>query len=271
MKKQIITFLILAIIGIHVRTQAQETNTIKYSPQPFLFSLTTLTPEDMKWSMDYSGSYGERVQRPMGFDGVSQQLSVKGYLGKRYTLHANVAVGIAEDNKASSAQQAEVIRNFLGGNKYMGFRIGGGLGARRDFSSDFSVLGRITSEYMVSRWTLGGNALLEKVLAGHHDAIDVLLSMGCHYRFTGNFYGGVEAIGEDLEGFWDKHEAEGGAKLMVGPSLNLMPSESKFSFSVSGGPVILATKNEVTNPDAIRELPSQSGLMIRGKIIFSLD
>ena len=35
---------------------------------------------------------------------------------------------------------------------------------------------------------------------------------------------GVEAIGEDLEGFWEEEEAEGGARLLMGPSLRISPA-----------------------------------------------
>ncbi len=273
MKKHILTFVVLGILGTQVMAQRPQENNklaIENNPEPFLFSLSTLTPGDLKWSLDYSGSYGEQVETPLGFDGVSQQVAIKGYLGKRFTLYANTALGFPQGNRVLSAQQAEVIRNFIGGKQYSGLRIGAGLGARRDFSSSFSLLGRGTVEYIASRWKAGGNLLLEKVLEKDRDAVDIITSVGFQYRLTGNVYGGFEAIGEDLEGFWDKEEAEGGAKLMVGPSLNLTPNESRFSFSLSGGPVFLATENEVSNPNAIRELPSNAGLMIRAKIIFKL-
>ena len=273
MKKQILAFLIFGIIGIPAIVQGQnERNifTVNSNPEPFLFSVTTLTPEDQKWSLDYSGSYGDQVEGAMGFEGISQQLGVKGYLGSRFTLYGSLALGFPEGETVSSAQQVEVIRNFLGGKKYAGWRLGAGLGGRRDFENEYSLLGRVTLEHMDPKWKIGGNLLLEKEFEEDRDAIDIITSVGVHYRLKGKFYGGLEAIGEDLEGFWDDEEAEGGAKLMVGPSFNLSPNESKFSFSLSGGPVFLATQNESTNPTAIRELPSQAGLMIRGKIIFVL-
>ena len=81
----------------------------------------------------------------------------------------------------------------------------------------------------------------------------------------------AEKADKDLEGFWDEEEAEGGAKLLIGPSLNLTPQKSKLSFSLAGGPVFYATRNQVYNPDAIRELPSKAGLMIRARVIFKLS
>jgi hypothetical protein len=271
-KKLILLLIVIGFFEVRMVAQAQEERKISAynnNTEPFLFSFSTLTPEDLKWSLDYSGSYGDEVEGSMGFEGVSQQLGIKGYLGARFTLYGNLALGFSEGNDVSSAQQVEVIRNFIGGKKYIGWRIGAGLGGRRDYSNDYSLLGRVTLEYIAPKWKAGGNLLFEKVFEEDRDAIDIITSLGVHYRFTGGFYGGIEAVGEDLEGFWDDKEAEGGAKLMVGPSLNLAPKDSRFSFSLSGGPVILATQNEASNPDAIRDLPSQAGLLIRAKIIFT--
>lgn len=274
MKKVAFVMLLVGIFAFNSNLNAQDEKefTVNNSnTEPFLFSFSTLTPDDSRWSLDYSGSFGNEVGGIVGFDGVSQQLGLKGYLGSRFTMYGTMALGFPEENGVSSAQQVEVIRNILGGKKYAGWRLGAGIGGRRNFSNDYSLLGRITLEHVATKWKTGGNLLLAKEFEDGSDAIDIITSVGFHYRFANGFYGGIEAIGEDLEGFWDNEEAEGGAKLMVGPSINVAPNDSRFSFSLSGGPVILATENEATNPDPIRELPSKSGLLVTGKIIFVLD
>lgn len=274
MNNKIFMLLSGLLISTTVSSQNQEVNTdlnIKRTPEPFLFSVTTLTPEDLKWSLDYSGSYGERVTGPFGYNGINQQFAVKGYLGKRFTLYANAALGFPLENNVASAQQVEIIRDVLGGKKVLGLRVGAGLGVRRDYSDVKSLLSRVTFSYETPQWKAGGNLLFEKALASNRDEIDVITSVGFHYCLSENFYGGIEAVGEDLEGFWDKKEAEGGAKLLIGPSLNLSPKKSRLSFSVSGGPVFYATQNQLTNPEAMRELPSQSGLMVRARVIFNLS
>ena len=273
MNKKIFALLITVFIGASAIAQNPkeiELYSVKRTPEPFLFSVTTLTPEDLKWSLDYSGSYGERVSGPFGYDRIGQQLAVKGYMGEKFTLYANVALGLL-GNKTASAQQAEVIRNFVGGKKNLGFSLGAGLGVLRDYSNVKSMLCRVTLNYEAPQWKAGGNFLFEKAFASNRDAIDVISSLGFHYRLSGSLYGGLEAVGEDLEGFWDEEEAEGGAKLMIGPSLNMTPQKSRLSFSLSGGPVFYGTQNQGTNPEAIRELPSQSGLTVRARIIYNLS
>lgn len=272
-KKQFIFLLtILWCTSVVAQNTIENSNlSTKRTPEPFLFSTSTLTPEDLKWSLDFSGGYGERVSGPFGFDGINQQFEVKGYLGKRFTFIAYASLGFPLQKNISSAQQAEIIRDILGGKKILGLRVGAGLGVRRDYSDVKSLLSRITFSYEMSQWKFCGNLLFEKAFDSNRDKIDFISSLGIHYRIFETFYGGIEAVGEDLEGFWDEEEAEGGAKMLIGPSLSLTPKKSRLSFAVSGGPVFYATQNQLTNPEAIRELPSQSGLMIRARVIFNLS
>ena len=274
MTKKIFVLLITMIMGATAMAQLPEENdryTAKRTPEPFLFSVTTLTPKDLPWSLNYSTSYGERVSGPFGYNGIGQQFAIKGYLGSRFTLYANAAFGFPHEGDISSAQQAEIMRDFIGGKKPLGLRMGLGLGVNRDYNNVKSILSRVTVSFDAPRWKAGGNLLLEKAVASNRDNIDVITSIGFHYRFFGNLYGGFESIGEDLEGFWDEEEAEGGAKLLVGPSLNMTTNNSRLSFSVSGGPVFYATHSVVTNPEALRELPSQPGLTLRARVTFNLS
>jgi len=272
MKKIILPFLMTFLLGFIASAQIAETNgllLVKRAPEPFMFSKTTLTPEDLKWTMDYSTSYGERVSGPFGNEGVGQQVGVKGYLGKQFTLYAHAAFGFTSQYNVTSAQQLEIIHDFLGGTRNQGLRLGLGLGASKDFRNTGSLISRVTISYDAPRWKAGGNVLFEKAFAANRDKIDIISSFGFHHVLIGRLYGGFETVGEDLEGFWSD-EAEGGAKLLVGPSLNMTSRNSRLSFSLSGGPVFYATRNQITNPEAIRELPSQPGLTLRARVTFNL-
>ncbi len=272
MIKNIIILLIFLIIDVVTFGQSPEITdlyALKRASEPFLFSKTTLTPQDLKWTMDYSTSYGERVSGPFGNEGIGQQVGVKGYLGRQFTLYANAAFGFTSTNAVTSAQQAEIIRDIIGGKKNQGLRLGIGLGANKDFSNIGSILSRVTVSYDAPRWKAGGNILFEKAFSATRDKIDIITSIGVHHILFGRLYGGFEAVGQDLEGLWSE-EVEGGAKILVGPSLNMTTNNSKISFSLSGGPVFYASRNQVTNPDAIRELPPQSGLSLRARVTFNL-
>lgn len=277
MKKRLL-FLLLAEMLISFPAMAQDTDLTEFSVNqyqgtvaPFLFSSTTLTAQDLPWSIAYMSNYGQRISGPFGYDGVEQQISIKGYLGKKFTFYAYAGIGFPRGAVVTTAQQVEVVRNFVGGKKSTGFRLGIGLGANRDYSNVLSVLSRVVASYDQLRWRLVGNVLFEKALAKDRDAIDIITSLGFQYRITGSLYGGAEFVGEDLEGLWQKDEAEGGARIMVGPSLNLVPNHSRFSFSLSGGPVMYASRSNASNPDALRELPFQNGLTVRARVIFKLS
>lgn len=240
--------------------------------QPFLFAVTTLTDENRLWSINYSGSYGERVSGPFGYDGVGQGFAVTGYLGDRFTLYAKASFGFAgEGEDISTAQQAEVIRDFIGGKKNFGFRLGAGLGLSRDYEGVGALFSRLTTSYENPFWRANVNLVFEKAFSSDRDAIDVTTSIGIQYQVFNNLFAGIEAISEDLEGLWEDDEAEGGAKVFIGPSINLSPSKSRFTFALAGGPVINAVQSSAIPSEAIRQLPFKNGFTVRGMVIFDLS
>jgi len=241
--------------------------------QPFLFTLNTLTAENPRWNIHYSGSYGERTKGQFGYDGLGQQFGVKGYLGSRLTLYATASLGFANGGGVASAEQAEVIRDLIGGKAVSGFRLGAGLGLSRDWSNTGSAISRITASFDRINWRMAGNFRFEKAFDKTRDRLDFITSIGFQHRVSGTLYLGFEALGQDLEGFWEKDEAEGGAKLLIGPSVNLEPNHSKLSFSISGGPVFYATRSQVASSAAIREIgniASGNGYTIRALVNFNL-
>lgn len=121
--------------------------------------------------MEYSSSYGERVVNSFGFNGIGQQFGVKGYLGKKITLYANIAFGFASEKNIANAQQIEIIHDFIGGKQKQGYRFGAGLGASNDFNSVKSMLSRFTLTYEASHWKTSGNILLQKAFASNHNQI----------------------------------------------------------------------------------------------------
>jgi len=277
MKKSILTLLIISFISSSLMAQvpsfSKSMNAVGNAAQPFLFSVNTFTSETPFVSVSASGNYAERTAGPFGYDGVDQQLAVKGYLGNRFTLLANADLGFSRTGSTASAQQAEVIRDFVGGKSFYGARFGVGLGANRDFSSVGAVFSRVTAAFESPTWRIGGNFKFEKAFAKDRDGIDLISSIGYQHRIAGAFFAGIEAVGEDLEGFWETDEAEGGAKLLLGPSLNYAPMYSRFSFSLSGGPVFYATHSTVLGSEAIRDIGTagtQNGYSIRAMVAFNI-
>jgi hypothetical protein len=277
--KKALLFAATCLVVFHCAAQSPITpkptlNKENLAAQPFLFSFNTLTEDHTHWNINYSGSYGQRAVGQFGYDGLAQQFGVKGYLGNRFTLYATAAVGFANRGGITSSQQAEVLRDFVGGKEALGFRLGAGLGLSRDYSSVASAISRIAATFDKTNWRLAGNVRFEKAFDKSRDQLDLISSLGYQHRVGKQLYVGVEALGQDLEGFWEADEAEGGAKLMIGPSISLVPNRSKFSFSVAGGPVFYATHSTRFASDAIRDIGNSeiaNGYTLRAMINFNLQ
>jgi hypothetical protein len=261
---------------VHTQTQPDLKSFSSAAPsaiQPFLFSVNTLTGSSPYWSVNASSNYAQRTSGAFGYNGADQQLAVKGYLGNRLTLYANVDLGFAGNGSVNSSQQAELIRDFVGGKQAYGARFGVGLGANRDYSNVGAVFSRLTASYEVANWRLGGNLRIEKAFSKLRDGIDLVTSFGFQHHIAGPVFAGVEMMGQDLEGFWESDEAEGGAKLLVGPSINVSPVNSRFSLSLSGGPVFYATHSTALQSGAIRDIGTsaiQNGYTMRAMVSFNL-
>jgi hypothetical protein len=273
MIKKLHLFIILVFIfPFAVKAQMinqQLGNVSMEQPQPFLFTINTLNPAARGWSLNYAGGYGQRTVTPLGYDGVDQNIGVKGYLGNKFTMLASMGIGFGTNGNIESIQQAEVIRDFIGGNEPNGFRMGASLGFRREFNNDKVALSRVTAMYEDINWRFGANVRFEKAFDKERDAFDVISSLGIQRQISGQLFGGIEAVGQDLEGFWETDEAEGGARLLVGPSLNYAPVASRFSFTLCGGPIIYATRSTPAfNEFAVRELPASNGFTMKFNVGF---
>jgi hypothetical protein len=240
-------------------------------PQPFLYTINGLNPAARQWSINYSGGYGQYTVTPLGFDGVDQDFTVKGYLGDRFTLVSALGAGFGSRGNFQSYQQAEVFKDFIGGKNPTGFRFGTSLGIIHEFSNDLVALSRFNLAYENLAWKFGANARVEHAFATGRDALDVITSFGIQRKIFGQLFGGVEAVGQDLEGLWETDEAEGGAKVLLGPSFNYTPVNSRLSFSLCAGPIFYVTHNSILlNDSAVRELPLNNGFTIKFNVGFNI-
>src|ERR1700733_13619084 len=118
-KKLLLSIIFLFILNGIIRAQAINPtlgNPAMDQPEPFLFTINTLNPAARGWSINYAGGYGQRTVTPLGYDGLDQNICVKGYLGAKFTFLASMGLGFGNKGDVRSLQQAEVIRDFIGGN-----------------------------------------------------------------------------------------------------------------------------------------------------------
>lgn len=211
----------------------------------------------------YEAGYGERTFEPVAGDRLEQALGLRASLTRSLTLLARTGVAIgANDTRVSP--RGELLFNRPVGKTV---RWAAGVGYAREYSRTDVMLARVGVGRATSRSMVSGNLLFEKPLSGERDAIDLITTIGAGRRVGSAVTLSVEAVGQDLEGFWDPEEKDGGARLMFGPTVAIAPPGAKWQLSVGGGPIVRATRSDFTS-GADRPLPLRNGYVVRTAIGF---
>ncbi len=96
--------------------------------------------------------------------------------------------------------------------------------------------------------------VFHKPLSVGRDELDVVTSVGWARKLTPAVSLGLEMVAEDLEGFWEPNESEGGARLLMGPSLRVPPAGHRWQLIATGGP-LFHPSNTGRSSAAFRDLP----------------
>ncbi len=221
--------------------------------RPFVFSLTTardVTKPDVR--LDYDVGVGERTFTAESANGAEQRVGVQASIG-RWTLIGRFGLRSSAEAYATS-QQGEVLYSVLAPSATgLALAVGGGM--LHEVGGTDVLLARVTGGHETRTWRAHGNVLVQKPLAAYRDAVDLITSVGWAAKLTPALSLGVEGIGEDLEGFWEEEEAEGGARLLVGPSLHLAPPGRRWQLSLAGGPMFHPARS-TRESVALRDLPA---------------
>jgi hypothetical protein len=246
--------LLLSVAVVAAPAAAQSSG--QAHDRPFLFSVSTPQPETPHVSVNVESGFGERPFDLTEADRPEQRIGVQASIGHRFTVLGRVGIG-SDKSSARTSQQGEVLYSVLQSPERQA-SVAAGLGVRHEAQGVNVLLGRLTAGRTFTAWRVDGNALFEKPLSIERDAVDLITTIGVARRVTSIMHVGIEMIGEDLEGFWDPNEAEGGARLLVGPSLRFAPPSAKWQIGAAGGPMVHATRSAVVS-DATRSLPTGAG------------
>jgi hypothetical protein len=242
-------------LALIVCVLAAVSGTARAQDRPFLFTVSTTSAKDTpQVTVHYDAGFGERAFDVVEGDQVEQRIGMQASLGRRITLLARA--GFSPDGgDTRSSQMAEMLYDVLRGG---GSNVAFGMGFRHETDGVNVLTARVAAAHRWTAWRVDGNALFEKPYSDFRDAVDLITTVGVARHVYRALHVGLEAIGEDLEGFWDPNEAEGGARLLIGPSLRIAPASRSWQLSVAGGPVIHAT-NSASSSTALRSLPSANG------------
>jgi len=134
-------------------------------------------------------------------------------------------------------QQIDIVRPVLSTGS---IAVAGGGGIRQEWDGTRVFIGRLLAGSNVGRGRLQGSLVMERAVGSlvRHDAADIVTSLGWSRGLGRRISIGAEGIGQDLEGFWDPAEADGGAKLLVGPSLHAASTNGGWMANLVAGPVV---------------------------------
>jgi hypothetical protein len=251
----------LRILGFPILMALAATSAAAQSPssrvqdRQFLFSVSTLPSDSPHATVALDSGFGEGAFDITDSDRPEQRFGLQVSLGHRFTFLGRVGLS-SDERDLQSSQQAELLYSVLESRKQQG-SVAVGFGMRHESMGTNVLLGRVVAGRSFSEWRLDSNVLFEKPFSEARDAVDLVTSFGFSRRVLSFLRAGVEAIGEDLEGFWEVNEAEGGARVLVGPSLHVAPPNQRWQVSVAGGPMFHAIRSGRSS-DATRGLPSSS-------------
>lgn len=214
---------------------------------------------------------GTREARPFGASGVESgarfranaldRVAVEGWGGALFTDGVYTNAAWSGEVSARLFDQARHLVNLSVGAGFM-----------RDYQSVSIPRARVTAGRTFGRVDTSLSGLFELPQAEGRDGVDVIVGAAASYRVTRDFAAGLEVMGEDLEGLWEPDEAEGGAKLVAGPTLWYRPSQS-FHVKLNAAAVVSATQNTPARvpPDLGVTPAGQAGAGFLGRVVFGYD
>jgi hypothetical protein len=252
-----------ALLGFAVCARAEA------QTHSFLFTVTTDHRSGGTATLVHADlAYGERLFSGVGPERLEQRIGAQLGFGHRWTVFAQAGVATRTRNPETFAGQVELLVDLLPGTGRTALAVG--LGGMHDYTGTTVALGRISAAVRLPSWEFAGNLRLERPLDDSaRDVVDVITTMGVQRRLNEPLRIGLEAVAEDLEGLFDPEEAEGGAKLLLGPTVSLAPAWSHWLLIVGGGPVLRLTHSTVgAGTGAPRDLTNRSGYLVRTSLAY---
>jgi len=255
----IVTALILVFVGI---AGAQSVGASLFTVAP-----KQTTEGDLYFN--YDSGYGVRAIRPFGEEGVEQRVGVVYGLTPTLSL-LSTAGGVIEEGSGFrvGAAQVELFADLFSQEKTI-LNLSAGAGFLREYGGVNVLMARFAAGRNFEKWQLNGNMVLEKPFEENRDAFDVITTFSTAWHALKKLHVGFDLIGEDLEGFWDEEEAEGGAKMMFGPTLYYHPTD-KMHLRLGGGPIYYLTSNTPTSQAPRILPPGDSGYAVRFSMIYGI-
>ena len=228
---------------------------------PFLFAAPPAIGARIVAAFD--AGYNARAFEPVAGERLEPRGSVAMTLSPLFSIQGSAAVASTLDHRTRLSDQFELGVTPL---RTGALAFGSSVGMRHEYSGASVALVRAVGARMTQTSAFGADVLLEHPLVSGRDAVDIVTTIGASRALTSRLWLGVEAVGSDLEGLWDREEAEGGATVLIGPTLAVSVLDH-WRLVVGGGPVLRASTDrtmlgQVASPSAINSA-GRAGYVLR--------
>ncbi|HOU53442.1 MAG TPA: hypothetical protein PLQ97_05880 [Myxococcota bacterium] len=212
----------LLVLGVSVPALGEESVALAGDPfaSPYVYQNTGRGPRQ-SFTVQYEVGYGTRESRNFAQQGVEQGLRLRyqplDFLGVE--AFGGIVIDASRGGMRGQAAAVEVIARALRQDRHH-LNLDLGLGYIYDYRSDHIPRIRLTLGRAFGALDLSLSGLLEvPVGSAGRDEVDVMTSLAVSYGVLPSLRVGLEVAGEDLEGIFEEEEAEGGAKILFGPTL----------------------------------------------------
>ena len=229
------SLLVLTVATAIVATSSAS-SVARAQSRTFLFVDAPTWVERQRSELLYDAAYGDRSFQSLDGNGLLQRLSASVWLSPHLGL---IARSEAAPNEGRQRFSHQVELQWRVPNRATPLAFA--LGARREFQGTNVLVGAVAAARELGHSSFGARLGVEHPFEDGRDAIDLITAVGWSRRLTRLASVSLEAVGQDLEGFWEAEEAEGGARLFLGPSFALSPESRRWSLVIGGGPVLRAT------------------------------
>jgi len=166
----------------------------------------------------YALSYGRRATPPLAPDGVEHDWFAGFQVLERLQARLNAALVTHERLSGQAWRVGGEVRALLLERERSGVDVAVTAGYLREVQNAHLITGSVQVAGAAGPVELAGTVAMEKAFAAGRDAVDVIVTSGASYAVARFASIGVEYQGQDLEDLWEREEAEGGARHLLGPS-----------------------------------------------------
>ena len=204
--------------------------------RPYAFLLTPLDSGGARLASAEAG-YTDGGFQPLGGGGVGPALALHAPVGGALSVFVRAGTSFDARTTRSSVEGMLLLTTHPLASRRTYLALGAG--ALRGYDATSALRLHVGAGASFARSRLDAVVLAERPLARGRDAVDLVTSVGWMRDLGTHAHLGAEAVGQDTEGFWDSEEAEGGARLFVGPSGSV--TSGRWRLGLTAGPVIRAT------------------------------